>query len=358
MNSTHRSKVVVVGGGVAGAHVAKFLENDADVTLIDPKDHFEIPYGGLRCVVDPTFAQLCLVPHTEYLKNAKHVAGSADSASSTDVVTTFGENLPYDFLVVATGSAHTGPITKAERIKHFQSEHQKLKDGSTVLIIGGGPVGVELAGEIVVDFPEKKVILLHSGKRLIEFLGPGASKKAYDWLKSKKVEIYLNERIDLGNLSPTTREFTTSTGKVLNADCHFVCVGKKLGSSWLHKTIVKDKLDQNERLRVDKHLRVEGETNVFACGDITAIKEIKQGFLAGKHAKVIADNIKRLSNNSCGKLATYKPLDSPMGMVSLGRNIAVAQLPFGTVIGRLPGMMKSKDLFVGKTRKGLGLQAT
>jgi hypothetical protein len=43
-----------------------------------------------------------------------------------------------------------------------------------VLIIEGGPVGVELAGEIATDFPEKKVTLVHSGDRLIEYLGKKA----------------------------------------------------------------------------------------------------------------------------------------------------------------------------------------
>lgn len=53
-------------------------------------------------------------------------------------------------------------------------------------------------------------------------------------------------------------------------------------------------------------------------------------------------------------LATYKP-GSRLAIVSLGRREGVAQLPFVTISGCIPGLIKSGDLFVGKTRKELGL---
>jgi NADH dehydrogenase FAD-containing subunit len=69
-----------------------------------------------------------------------------------------------------------------------------VKAADSILIIGGGPVGVELAGEIVVDFPTKKVTLIQSGDRLIDFLGPKASEKTLKWLQSRNVEVILNDR--------------------------------------------------------------------------------------------------------------------------------------------------------------------
>lgn len=55
------------------------------------------------------------------------------------------------------------------------------------------------------------------------------------------------------------------------------------------------------------------------------------------------------------KLKTYKP-HSTMAIVSLGRKEAVAQLPIMTLSGRIPGLIKSGDLFVGQTRKQIGLE--
>jgi apoptosis-inducing factor 2 len=53
-------------------------------------------------------------------------------------------------------------------------------------------------------------------------------------------------------------------------------------------------------------------------------------------------------------LAAYKP-SSALAIVSLGRKSAVAQFPFMTASGRFPGMIKSKDLFLGRTRKVMGV---
>ena len=78
---------------------------------------------------------------------------------------------------------------------------------------------------------------------------------------------------------------------------------------------------------------------------------------ASAHAQVVAKNLKLLieGGGKEHKLGTYKA-QPPISIVSLGRKIAVAQFPFMTVLGRLPGMIKSGDLFVGKTRKELGLE--
>nr|CAB3445601.1 unnamed protein product [Digitaria exilis] len=67
-----------------------------------------------------------------------------------------------------------------------------------------------------------------------------------------------------------------------------------LSSSWLHDTILKESLDSKGRVMVEKDLRVKGYNNVFAIGDITDIPEIKQGYLAQKHALLVAKNMKLL----------------------------------------------------------------
>ncbi|KAL1807909.1 hypothetical protein ACET3Z_024899 [Daucus carota] len=63
----------------------------------------------------------------------------------------------------------------AERSVIYQME--KIKSSQSILIVGGGPTGVELAGEIAVYFPERKVTLVHNGPRLMEMLGAKAAKK-------------------------------------------------------------------------------------------------------------------------------------------------------------------------------------
>jgi hypothetical protein len=72
---------------------------------------------------------------------------------------------------------------------------------------------------------------------------------------------------------------------------------------------------------------------------------------------VAAKNLKLLmTGGNESKMATYKPSSAVAAIISLGRRDAVAQLPLGTIIGRLPGWIKSGDLVVGRTRKQMGLQ--
>jgi apoptosis-inducing factor 2 len=49
-----------------------------------------------------------------------------------------------------------------------------MESSQSILVVGGGSVGVELAGEIATDYPGKKVTLVHKGPRLLEFIGPKA----------------------------------------------------------------------------------------------------------------------------------------------------------------------------------------
>ena len=56
-------------------------------------------------------------------------------------------------------------------------------------------MGVEFAAEIVTEFPDKKVRLVHQGDRLLEFLNPKASALALRWLQQKKVEVVFDEQV-------------------------------------------------------------------------------------------------------------------------------------------------------------------
>lgn len=152
------------------------------------------------------------------------------------------------------------------------AENAKIKSASSVLIVGGGPTGVELAAEIAVDFPDKKVTIVHKGSRLLEYIGPKASRKTLKWLKSKKVDVKLEQSVELNSSSEENKTYQTSTGETVAADAHFICIGKPLGSAWLRETLLKDDLDADGRIKVDEHLRVKGRSNIFAIGDITDVK--------------------------------------------------------------------------------------
>ncbi|KAK9735129.1 hypothetical protein RND81_04G185400 [Saponaria officinalis] len=277
-----RKNVMIVGGGMAGAALAKHLQNDVDVTLIDPKDYFEITWATLRSMVDLSFAERSLIYYKEFLPKVKLVTSLAKNITQTEVVTANGDRIPYDYLVLATGHVHTDPVIRHDSLLKYQATYDKIRSSRSILIIGGGPTGVELAGEIAIQFPDKKITLVNRGSRLLQFIGPKASQKALDWLTSKKVDVLLNQTVTTLD-SSSDGVYKTSDGETIVADAYFNCTGKPLGSSWMKDAILKDSLDTQGTLKVDKYFKVMGHKNVFAIGDITNVPQEPQGHLGVSH---------------------------------------------------------------------------
>jgi NADH dehydrogenase FAD-containing subunit len=89
----------------------------------------------------------------------------------------------YDVLVLCTGFSYEQPIkgegvlTLAERKKNHDDFYNQVKNANSILVAGGGVVGVELVGELAVKYAatkEKKVAICVKGDRLL----PGLPRKA------------------------------------------------------------------------------------------------------------------------------------------------------------------------------------
>jgi apoptosis-inducing factor 2 len=210
-------------------------------------------------------------------------------------------------------------------------------------------------------YPDKKsVTLVHGGDRLLKVMGQKASAKALEWLRYKGVTVLLDQTVDVAGAAPDAREFTTSAGETVSADCYFVCTGRPLASAWLRETFLAEHVNAEGQLAVDEHLRVGGRRNVFAVGDITDVPEAKQGHLAQRHAMVVSRNLKLLVRGGevkDEKLHRYKPCAKSAITVTLGRHDALSELPFMTLIGSLPGAVKPRDYFITRTRRMMGLRS-
>ena len=76
-----------------------------------------------------------------------------------------------------------------------------------IVVIGGGPVGLELAGELATDYPNKKITVMHNREEILDDkMAPKFVKKIRNGLKALKVETVLGERVDMDdlNVSPVT----------------------------------------------------------------------------------------------------------------------------------------------------------
>lgn len=80
--------------------------------------------------------------------------------------------------------------------------HFQVAKSNKIVVIGGGPVGVELVGELASDFPDKKVTLMHNREQILDDrLSRKFVKKIHDGMKALKVETVLGERVDMDDLN-------------------------------------------------------------------------------------------------------------------------------------------------------------
>lgn len=163
--SPAKPTVVVVGGGYGGVNVAKSLDEVADVVLIEPKDAFVHNVAALRALADPSWLPKIFLPYDGLLARGRVVRDRAVKVEAGRVTLASGGELAADYIVLATGSDYPFPAksdvdsTSAAHDK-FRAAHAALGAASRVLLVGAGPVGIELAGEIKAVWPDKHVTLL------------------------------------------------------------------------------------------------------------------------------------------------------------------------------------------------------
>ena len=284
-----KKNVVVIGGGCAGACVAFHLDNDEQerfhVTIIDPKNYFEDPTTQPMLMCDPgtveegRFAN-SIAPYNKVIAKGKHVCGLVQSISTTHVeVGNERTVVPFDYLIMAMGSSYASNIkvvnpTIEYRWKQHQAELISMKNAATILVIGGGVVGCEVAGNAadrlhkVNGCEKKKVILVHAGSHLLP--RSKGHKYIYDYLVSLGVEIHLNQRIV--EFDDMLQTYTSSSGEVFSAGKVYTCTGPRANTEALKDaqtdSVIQSAVDEKGFVKVDDHLRLHGAPNIFAVGDI------------------------------------------------------------------------------------------
>lgn len=359
------STVVVVGGGYGGSAVAKALDSEADVVLIDPRDAFINSAGSLRALTQPDWAHNMFFPYHQWLRRGTVVRDRAVSVDPGGVTLASGRRVEADYLVLATGSSYAYPAKPTsdatdEVLDDLLRTHKELAGAERVLILGAGPVGLELAGEIKDVWPHKHVTIVDPAERLLAAF----PAEMHEELRRQLDERGIHLRLDTGLTAPPATEpgraatftATTTGGEEITADIWFRAHGVRVNSDYLADDRLTTRTPQGQ-VPVTETLNVHGYDHVYAIGDITDVAEAKMAGYAMQHAEVVAQNIiAQLRGEQ--PTATYQPLPHPMILLPLGPRGGVGQLPTPDGPAVVPietvSAYKGADLFTGRFTQQFG----
>ncbi len=363
-------RIVIAGGGIAGHKLAYALQQQAAVTLIDPKPFHETPLAAPRLFVAPRELP-AIMPYAEFLPKVHFIEGTLEAVASGQVTarTTNGgiEQVPFDYLALTTGANYRSALVKplgftsvADRLAHFERVNALIECAERILIVGGGPVAVEAVGEIVQTFPSKRVTLVEAGPNILPRTTDKARALAMAFLKARNVEVILGEMVHgdppPNDVAAEKGEAVTDKGSRIAYDLALWCLGTKPDAQYM-KANYPETLNDRGEIEVEPTLRVKGLANVFALGDVADFKE-KGAAWAGFQGGVVAANLRALVKQGPG--ATLKKYKLPMAdtsiVLTLGRYNGVVQLPFAvTTWPWLLRKLKSRTMGVPWARKAVGL---
>lgn len=333
-------KVVIVGGGFCGARAAMLLEKNTDweITLIDKKTYFEFTPSIHKVIFDAGYHKKIISPFRRFLRRTKIVNDVLTAVTPTQVVLE-NETLQFDYLLVASGIDYPIFLENKENVFTLKNGVEAAKIGEKVvsspkvLIIGGGLVGVEIAGELLTKNNHRDVTIVHPFDRLLERNPEKASNYAQKFLEKHGAKIIFGEKV----VGHEGNKFFTDKGTEVEADVGLWCAGIKC-NPWFMKGFPEDVFSERRALNVNEFLQLKGFDNIFVGGDINSVKEEKTAQNAERHAALIVNNMILKANSK--PLVAHKPRSAPL-VISLGDKFGIMTLPNGWVVnGRFPGWLK------------------
>jgi NADH dehydrogenase FAD-containing subunit len=346
---------VVLGGGYAGVNVAKTLDDVADVTLVDPTEAFVHNIAAWRALVEPEWLDRIFLPYDRLLARGRAIRDRAVAVEGRRATLASGKVLEPDYLVIATGSSYPFPAKTEEpdvasaRARH-RAAHEALLAADRAVIVGAGPAGLELSGEIKAFYAEKQVTVADVADDILT--GP-YDQALRDELRRQMAVLGIQLRLGttllaLPAVPPATLapiRIATGDGDELVADIWFRAFGVRPHSEFLEGGSLDDRRDARGYLRVDEHLRVIGEDRVFAVGDVSDADRDMAG-IAGAEAGVVAANIRALITGE-GGLATYERSPAIIA-VPLGPEGGAGILPDGLADAKTIAEVKGRDMLVDR----------
>ncbi|KAJ9480406.1 Pyr_redox_2 domain-containing protein [Pseudozyma hubeiensis] len=367
IDMTHLSRptkrIAVLGASYAGHRAIQVLvaslPDDWQVVVLERNTHANHLYAFPRMSVVRGHEQKVFIPYTNMFKPAgahqgQHALLHANILQldqdrrrvSYELIDDKGAGvqwLQWDYLVYALGSHLPDPInvwsssehvnrhdgSKKMGVRWLKDAQDRIQQAKSIVIVGGGALGVQLATDIAVTYgSSKKLTLTHSRPQLLPRFDPWMHEKAAARLTELGVELVLGSRVDLNSVSDGKNSFRLMDGRELQGDLTLFCLGQTPNTQSLDAS----SLTESGMARVDRTLRLSNNDRIFVIGDAAdAFGAINAGHTAWDQAEVAANNILALISDPEAELQEYKPTP-PAIKVSLGVDRAIRQTQKGELI--------------------------
>ena len=361
-------KIVIIGGGFGGLKLARELNNKAgfEVYLLDKYNYHQFQplfYQVATASLDPSNISFPLRKVFHKSKNVHFRMAEVKEIISAEnkVVTDIGE-FNYDVLVLATGAdtnffGNQNLIDNAfpmkSTVEAVQLRHRLIQNFEdalsaqneielnrllTVVIVGGGPTGVELSGAIAdmrrfvlpkdypeIDFAKMKIYLLEGSPKTLGAMSEKSANDSHKYLEKLKVIVQTNTVVK----EYDGKTVTLQSGETIDSSMVIWAAGIK-GN--IPAGINKDLLVKGNRIKVNKMNRVVGFENIYAIGDVAYLEtetyphgHPQVASVAIQQGKLLTYNLKRWEAKS-PHVEEFEYFDKGT-MATVGRNLAVVDIP-------------------------------
>lgn len=363
------ARVVVIGGGYGGITVAKGLDTVAEVVLIEQKDQFVHHAAALRAAVDDVWEQAIFMPYSYLLKRGEFIHGTVSKVEGTTVHLFGRDPIEADYVVLASGSTYPFPAKYSSSASavikaRLDQLHANLRAARSVMLVGGGTVGIEFAGELAHTFPELEITIVEKADTILGTPGYSDELRAEIASQLEELGIRVITGSELAFLPPHNYgelghfQVRTKAGEEVEGDMWFQCHGARTSSGYLFGTDYESALHPNGTLSVTPTLQVLGHERTYAVGDLTDVRESKRADAARQQARVVISNIfAQISGEEPDMV--YEPTKEWV-ILPIGPDRGASQLIGADGVSRIVGAdqtreIKGADLMVSVIRSQLNL---
>jgi NADH dehydrogenase len=364
---TAQKRIVIIGAGFGGLKLAQQLVGSGyQIVLIDKNNYHQFQplfYQVATAGIEPSSI---LFPLRKIFQKQKDVYIRVAEVYSVDPnkkeLQTSLDTVWYDYLVICTGvnsnffgmknmeeyaipmkSASEAMALRNRLLQSFEKavtlrDQNARKSLLNVIVVGGGPTGVEVAGAIAEmkkfvlpkDYPDlnfdvMQITLVEGLPALLGGMSEHASEKALIYLKRLGIKVMLNTRVT--DFDGNTITFSDNTKIETKTVIWAAGISGVIPAGFPNETI-----SRGNRILVDDYNKVKGFEDIFAIGDVSLM--LTPGFPSG-HPQVAQVAIQQGRNLSLNfmlmrrntMLKPFKYIDRG-SMATIGRNRAVADLPF------------------------------